>query len=438
MALGGGTWITQNKTLPGSYINFISAARATSILSERGVATMPLELDWGVDGEVFEVTARDFEQHSLRIFGYDFFHDKMRELRELFKNIKSGYFYKLNSDGTKATNTHATALHSGVRGNDLTIVIEYNEASESGNEIYDVSTFFAGRKMDTQTVKTATELIANNFVEFKGDATLALTAGTPLTGGTSGAVVDADYQTYCDAIEPYSFNTLGCATTSVLVKTLMINFTKRMRDEVGAKFQTVLFRAESADFEGVISLENGLVGDDDSTALVYWVTGASAACPVNASLTNKPYTGEYNVNTRYTNAELEACIKSGKFVLHSVNSDVRVLEDINTFTSFTENKSADFASNQIIRVLDQIGNDIALLFNTKYLGEIPNDQDGRISLWADIVRHHQDLQTIRAIEGFSGDMVTVEQGETKRAVMVRDYVTPTNAMSQLYMVVVVN
>ena len=53
MALGGGTFTVQNKELPGAYINFVSAASASATLSERGIATMPLELDWGVCGEVF-------------------------------------------------------------------------------------------------------------------------------------------------------------------------------------------------------------------------------------------------------------------------------------------------------------------------------------------------------------------------------------------------
>ena len=35
MALGGGTFVIQNKKLPGSYINFVSAAKASATLSER-------------------------------------------------------------------------------------------------------------------------------------------------------------------------------------------------------------------------------------------------------------------------------------------------------------------------------------------------------------------------------------------------------------------
>ena len=47
MAFGGGTWITQNKVLPGAYINVVSAGIASAALSDRGIATMPVELDWG-------------------------------------------------------------------------------------------------------------------------------------------------------------------------------------------------------------------------------------------------------------------------------------------------------------------------------------------------------------------------------------------------------
>ncbi len=96
-----------------------------------------------------------------------------------------------------------------------------------------------------------------------------------------------------------------------------------------------------------------------------------------------------------------------------------------------------FKDNQTIRVIDQIGNDIAVLFNTKYLGVVPNDNAGRISFWSDIVKHHEQLQEIRAIENFSDTDVTVEQGSTKKSVVVSDAVTVVNAMGKLYMTVTV-
>lgn len=60
MALGGGTFVTQNKILPGSYTNFVSAARAVTVFAERGVVAMPLELDWGAEGEVIRIENNDF------------------------------------------------------------------------------------------------------------------------------------------------------------------------------------------------------------------------------------------------------------------------------------------------------------------------------------------------------------------------------------------
>lgn len=445
MALGGGVFVTQNKVLPGSYINFVSASAASATLSDRGTAAFPITLGWGADGEVFTVTAEEFQKDSLKIFGYPYTADELKGLRDLFLNVKDCHFYKLNTGGATASCTYAKAKYPGQRGNVIMIKIAANEASTSSNNLWDVSTYFDGVLVDEQTaIKTAADLQDNDFVTWVNNATLAATSGTYCSGGTDGNTLDANYQSFLDAIESYSFNTIGTTSKDTTIKQLFATWTKRMRDAVGVKFQCVLYRYNDADYEGVISVENKLVGENDSQEsntesanLVYWVTGAEAGCEVNKSLTNATYTGEFDVDVSYTQAQLEAALQEGKLIFHKVNDTVRVLEDINTFVSVTDDKSADFSSNQTIRVLDQIGNDIASLFNTKYLGKVPNDNAGRISLWNDIVKHHQELEGIRAIENFEPDRLTVEKGDTKKAVVVIDYVTPVNAMAQLYMTVIV-
>ena len=79
-----------------------------------------------------------------------------------------------------------------------------------------------------------------------------------------------------------------------------------------------------------------------------------------------------------------------------------------------------------------------MLFNTRYLGKVPNDASGRVSLWNDIVKHHQQLEDLRAIENFSADDVQVEQGDAKNSVAVQDAVTIVCAMAKLYMTVTVS
>ncbi|HFL3608612.1 TPA: phage tail sheath family protein [Clostridioides difficile] len=436
MALGGGTFVTQNKVLPGAYINFVSATRATSSLSDRGIVAMPLELDWGIDEEIFTVTSDDFEKYSTKYFGYDYTHEKLKGLRDLFKNIRLGYFYKLNK-GVKASCTIATAKYSCIRGNDLKVTVTTNI---DDNTKFDVVTLLDNKKVDTQIAKVITDLQDNDYVIWKKDATLEASAGLVFTGGTNGeAVTGAEYQAFLDKIESYSFNALGCLATTTEIKSLFVEFTKRMRDKVGAKFQTVLYKKSDADYEGVVSVENkikdiGLV----ESSLIYWVTGAIAGCDINKSNTNKKYDGEFDIDVNYTQIQLEEALKSGKFIFHKVGDEVHVLEDINTFVSFTDDKNDDFSSNQSVRVLDQIANDIATLFNEKYLGKVPNDAAGRISFWNDVVKHHKELENIRAIEDFKTDDVSVELGNDKKTVIVSDAVKVINAMSKLYMTVSVS
>lgn len=438
MALGGGIFTAQNKILPGSYINFVSAGQAGAALSDRGVAAMPLQMDWGEENDIFTVTSEQFAKDSMKLFGYPYAADELKGLRDLFQNIRIGYFYRLNGGGTKAANTYCTAKYSGTRGNSVQTVIQENENSEEQSKLYDVATWFDGTLVDMQrAVASASDLVDNDYCVWKTDATLAVTAGTACTGGTNGTAQNEAYQTFLDKLESYSFNVVGTTSTDSTVKSLFANWTKRMRDEVGIKFQCVLYQYTAADYEGVISVENSVTGSEAS-GIVYWVTGAEAGCALNKSLTNATYTGEYIVNTDYTQTELENGMQSGKLMLHQVGDTVRILEDINTLVTFKEEKSADFSSNQTIRVIDQVGNDIAALFNTKYLGKIPNDNAGRISLWNDIVKHHQELEEIGAIENFDPELVTVAAGENKKSVTVTDYITPTQCLSQLYMTVIVN
>ncbi len=435
MALGGGTFVTQNKELPGAYINFISAASASAALSERGITTMPLELDWGRDGEVFEVTNGDFQKNSLKIFGYDYTHDKLKGLRDLFLNAQTLYAYKLTSGGKKASNDLAEALYTGVRGNDLKITVQVNADDET---LFDVKTVLGTAVVDEQTVATAANLTANDFVKFKASATLAVTVSSPLFGGENGTVDGTAYQDYLDKIESYTYNTMGVVVTDETTKGLFASFVKRLRDEMGVKFQLVLYN-KAADYYGTVSVKNKVLDDGWSEAsLVYWVTGVSAGCAVNRSNQNKIYNGEFTVDANYTQNDLKKAIKAGEFTLHKVGSDIRVLEDINTMVTVSDTQGDIFKDNQTVRVIDQIGNDIAVLFRTKYLGVVPNDAAGRISLWSDIVAHHRELEKMRAIEGFSDSDVTVEPGDTKKSVVVSDFVTIVNAMGKLYMTVTVS
>ena len=343
--LGGGIFVTQNKVLPGSYINFVNASNASATLGERGTVAIALPLGKNT-GTVIEITRAEFVRDSKNLLGFEYNADEVIALREIFCNANKVYIY------------------------------------DAGEEA------------------TVSDIV--------------------------------------NALEPYDFNILCAYTDDSAEITQYITSVKSWRDDMGKKCQLVVYNATTPNHEGVINIVSTVSDEDAPTyALTAWLAGAEAGCEINESCTNMLYNGEYTVVCNKTQTQLEQCITNGQIAFHLVYGDVRLLEDITSLTATTVDKGEDFKSNQTIRVIDQIANDIAKLFNTKYLGKIPNNASGRVSLWADIVAHHRQLEELQAIENFDSSLLTVEQGNNKKSVVVNDCVTVTNAMAQLYMTVII-
>lgn len=434
MALGGGTFQFQNKVLPGVYINFVSLSRASVDMADRGYVALPLEMKWGPEDTIITLEQADFQKNSLDFLGYDYTAPELQPLREIMKNAKTLYLYRLTKNPVKATNKWATALYGGSRGNDITIKVQRNVDQVSK---WDVITMISDNVVDIQTVTTTEELKANKFVIFKTSEQLDTHTGLQLAGGTDGdAITGNEYQKFLDKIESYYINTLTTTSDNDTIKDLFVAFTKRMRDEVGSKFQTILYRKE-ADYEGIVSLENKVLNQEKETLGVLWLAGVLGSCEINKSITNKKYDGEYTFEFKENQTALAKGKLKGQLLFHLVHEEPRVLSDINTFTTWRKDKNEDFSKNQTIRVIDQVAVDIANLFNKRYLGLTPNDKAGRTDLWKDIVVHHENLQKIRAIEGFTDKDVVVEMGEKKDAVLITDTIVPVNAMEKLYMNVII-
>lgn len=424
--LGGGTYISKNKVLPGAYFQFVSKSAATATLAERGVAAMALELNWGPDDVIFDVDTADFQKNSMKIFGYDYTAKELQSVRELLCHAKKLHLYKLTSGGTKAENEFATAVCCGTRGNDLQVVIQEDKG------VYIVSLYLGTVKVDEQKVKAVEELVDNDYVTWKKteNANLTATGGKNLTGGTNKEAEEATHQKFLNMIESYpDTNAIGYMGKNDELKDLYIKFATRVRDEVGIKLQAVVYN-ETADNIAVVNVKN-----DEN--LVPWVTGVVAGTAVNKSAANMKYDGELTVDAGYTQKELEAALKSGEFVLHQVGTGVYVLDDVNSFVSVTDEMGEVFKDNQTVRVIDNISTSIAAVFAEKYIGKVPNNASGRTSLWSDIVRIHQKLNDMQAIEGFESDDIVVLEGDHKKSVAVNSAITVVNTMTKLYMKTVI-
>lgn len=463
MAHGGGTWLTQNKKLPGYYHNVVSLPRASAVLSDRGIAAAPFELSWGEVGKVFIVERNEFFKNSMEIFGYDYTAPQMWPLREIFCHALKVVCYRLGAtpvetaDSTEgepkytpghesAKCNYAEARYPGTRGNDLSIRVTLDDkgTTDISDDEYIVETLLNSSVRDTQVVKSYSELKDNAWVKFNSTNVTLASSDIPvkLIGGVDGEATGEDYQNFLAAIEPYSYHALCCPVVDSVTNQVFRQQTISQRDDFGVKFQAVVYNDEDANHEGVINLVNKAthptIAGVRENAAVYWVAGAEAACAINKTLTNMEYDGELDIDVSHKQSRLEEAIDKGQFIFHNVNGEVRVLEDINTFTEVTDTKGDVFKSNQTIRVIDQISNDIAVLFCTRYLGKVQNDKPGRGALWNDIVYFHRQLEKLRAIEDFTPEIITCELGETKKSVEVTtNGLNIINAMSQLYMTTVI-
>ncbi len=443
MATIGGNFTAQNKVLPGVYINAVSSATGGSNAGARGTVAVALPLNWGEEGKFIEIDQEGFEKNSRQLFGYSASSHQLVALREIFRKAQKVLVYRISgAGGVKASCELATAKHSGIAGNNLKIAVSTNIDEQNK---YDVLTYLDNNLVDTQTVTSAADLVANDYIEFSSSATLSLTAGTALLGGTNGAIPTvSEYQTYLDKLEAHSFNVLVCPVDTEEVVALFTAYTKRMKAECGIDFQLVSYK-NAADNLAVINVENSVTGyfEDDiglgEWGLVYWVAGACAGCALNRSLTNTAYDGELTVNTEYTITGLEDAVKAGKFVLYDVRGLPRVLEDVNSFVTFTEDKGKTFRLNQTVRAADNLSERIRYLYSTQYSGVVPNSESGRTSLWNDICKLIQADVAEGVYINFSTESVVVSAGEEIGATVVQiSSLTVAHTMAKLYLTMILN
>lgn len=428
MSLGGGSYIIENKVIPGAYINFVTTKRGSVTFNERGVGVLAMELDWGSGIVIAE--RESIREDSKKLFGYDYDNRNMICIREFFRHADKLIAYNINSGGRAATFVYGAAAKEGARGNDLTVVISENVDSAGK---FDVDVYLDSELVNSQTIAAGNEYVKNDFIEWKNTTTEIVKGTYKLSGGTTGNMTGSVITNFCKAIEEYSFNAVAVLVDDEDIEEVMIEFTKRMREEKGIKFQCVTLNV-NGDHEGVVTVYNGSNRSGyPGYYILAWVCGALAGCPINESLTNMKYDGELEIATNGADSAVERAVKYGYFLFHKVDGETRVLKDINTFRSFTESKGAVMQNNQTVRVCDQIAADVAALFCQYYIGKVPNDKAGRNSLWSELVKYHENLMAIRAIEDFDEEDIEVSQGEDKTSVVISETILPVNAMDKLYM-----
>ncbi|MBN2980115.1 phage tail sheath subtilisin-like domain-containing protein [Cohnella algarum] len=440
--MSGGTWTAQNKVRTGVYINFKSRPQPLGSLGERGIVAFPAPLPWGDPAKVIVIEASEYMDKSLELIGFRATDARIRHVSAAVSHARTVLLFRLGGTGAaKATASvdtlTATAKWGGTRGNDLQVAVQVNIDDSSK---YDVVTYLEGEEVDRQTVAEIEELQPSAFIDWSGSGAPAVTAGVPLTGGTEGTASGADFSAALSAFEAYQFNVLGVPLTDATSKQLAAAYVRRQREEEGKKVQAVLVDYPTADYEGVISLRNGIVTTDGLNVppeFILWeIAAMEAAADVNQSLTYTAIPNAVDAFPRLTNSETIAALQNGELVITAVNGTAVIEQDINTLTSFTPDRGRPFSKNRVVRVLDSIANDVKRIFETFYVGKVGNDDDGRALLEAEIVNYLLALQGAGAIQNFDSQSdISVAQGIDADAVVIELSIQPVDSIEKIYMTV---
>lgn len=438
--MAGGTWKKQDKRQPGVYINVKSDMNPVTKLGERGVVAICEPLSWGPEGVISVLGPED---DYTPFIGYGKTETKARFLREIFKGSdrtagpKQILMYRPSGkEANRATAAsdiiNATARYTGTRGNDIRIAI-----STSG-DAHTVQTLVGSEVMDTQEVSAASELVTNDWVEF-GEGSLAESAGIPLTGGTDGTVDVSSHEAFLAALEGYAFNILIYDGADEAVQTLYFDFIKRMREGLGRKCQAVMAAAKSLDTEAIISVKNG-VRLTDGTVITpqqatWWIGGAEAGASYDESLVYAQYPEAVDAEPVLTSAQIDEALTEGQIVFFREFGSVKVVSDINTLVTYSDQKNDVFSFNQVIRTVDTVANDVYKHFSINVIGKVQNDNASRDLIKTWIVGYLNEMQANGGIRNFSADDVSVEAGEAINAVVISIAIQPVTAIEKIYVTV---
>ncbi|MEE0776601.1 MAG: phage tail sheath family protein [Bacillota bacterium] len=432
--MAGGNWTLQDKIRPGAYLRFKNQSGGTIGLGGSGVVTIAVELDWGPQGILQELTAEEMiSSNILAKLGHYSWENAVLPLYEALKNCEKVLYYRVNSGGTAAAallgTLTVTAKYHGSRGNDLAVGI----TSATGG--FEVATYLDGELVECQTVSASGTPQDNDWVSFQLSNTLSAAAVTALTGGSNGIATAENYGAYLTAVKGKDWQVMALPTDNSDVLPTVKTYIQDLRENSGKKVQAVVYDY-CADYEGIITVKQGYVRDGVTIApkdFTAWVAGVTAGAETAQSNTYRIVDGADEIIGEMDSAAIEFGLTQGYFLLsRRTDGTIVVEQDINTLIS----SATELRKNRMLRTLDRIANEVAHRFETGYLGKIDNDGAGRDLFKQELVTYLESLAAAGALERFDDESdITVSRGTSADTVTVILAVQPVDAMEKLYMTV---
>lgn len=369
--MAGGTFtLSGKKVRPGTYVNTKSGKQSTAAVNLDGAVVLPLiSAKYGPAKEFIKISASAPDSNYSKL-GMSVFDDDpmMLLIRETLKGCGTVYAF-IPTAGTKAAVTideklKCTAKYGGTLGNKLRVAVIAN--AELGTGYFNVIVTLDGVQVEKiSAVQKIGDLAdMSDYIDFTpagtatADTALTANAGSSLSGGADGTMNNADFTSMLDLSETLDYNAFAFPYSATTYSGLVTAIQSKVRYffEDAGKDVTAVMSGVAADSDHCINVTNGVVLDDDTQIsaeqAVAFAAGITAGASYTQSNTHRQYPGAKAVLNPKTHDQAVAAINAGEFFFsYDEDYNVVVEYDINSLTTFTQEKTEDYRKMRIQRTL---------------------------------------------------------------------------------------
>ncbi|AQR95566.1 phage tail sheath family protein [Clostridium saccharoperbutylacetonicum] len=424
-----GNWDEKNRpTIPGWYNRFKNIAQERIGTGIHGILAMPVKANWGPVNTVTTITVTSTSENTLKkTFGEDpnYTAYKLGRLA-LLGQPKAVLFYRL-ADGTEKTATTIlknTAAADAIKletkyptTRDFNVTIRTNLADsskidfllfEGTVQLFSMSALSGSVDDVIVAINSNVEneyLIASKVGTTSG--ILATITNQKLSGGNDGTagITNQNYLDAMSVFEGYGMDgfVLDGVTDQSLQASIKAWVIKNKNEGiniiafVGGPGNDTLDQANSKskelNHEDVVNIFAPNATYDgtsySSAEVAVYIAALATGSGLKDSICNAVTIFD-DIQPRLSKTDIAAALKAGTLVLAKDADDVIVVDDVNTFKNYTDEKTDVFGTIRAVKFMNAVDGDTALK-RKDFNGKTPNDDTGRTLILCALKQYFETL-----------------------------------------------
>jgi hypothetical protein len=439
-----GTWDEKNRpTIPGWYNRFKNKAETRIGTGIHGILAMPVKANWGPIKTVTSIPVNSTAERKLiKTYGGDpkYTAYKLGKLA-LLGEPKEVLFYRLvdgsekiaaltlkNSESTPVDSLKLETKYPTTRKFNVTVRTNIADASkkdflffEDTTQLFSISAVSGAIDEMVTLINSSVEneyIVASKIAGTSG--ILGNVVNQALSGGNDGtaAITSQHYLDAMNAFEGYGMDgfvldgitdqSLQTSVKAWVIKnkaegTNIIAYVGGLKTD---SLEQANSRSKEFNHEDVVNIFATSATYDgteySSAEVVVYIAALATGKGLKDSICNEVTIFE-DILPRLSKTEIETALAAGTLVLAKDGNDVIVVDDVNTFKNYTDEKTEVFGSIRAVKFMNAVDGDTSIK-RKEFVGKTPNDDTGKTLIICALKQYFETLADARVIK----DDFTVE------------------------------